>query len=367
VALLAVTAGLAPLWPVAANARTPEPPPPPERCSILDFDTATVTTKGDDHVLTVSGTKPWLDMVVTLEPVVYIRQPEFWRIEVQGCHPGEVGLPATGPYTATFSFTGTMGTRGIEVAGANKTQQFDLVSPPPATKNALANTSWVLDPASLGVPVPKGRSITAKFSDTTVGGSASCNLYNAPYTVGPGFRLTFGPIITTKIACTADTAASESAYLKKLAAVTRYRVIGGQLWLFGSQGTLRFRSAPPEAPPSAALVGQWQVTGVFGGTPGAIVPIARGTTITLNIKSDNTLDGQACNSYSAPYKADEKSFGVGLITSTLMLCTGVVGDQEARYFNALQAAGTWRVEGGTLTLTDGQGRDVITATSAAKP
>jgi heat shock protein HslJ len=396
--LLALVAGVVTLAPVAAVAATPdEVSPPAGECSTIDFDKAVVesvpsTATTPSYRLTVVGTKPWLDQVVTLEPVTYVRQPEYWAIEVRACHPSEVGLPATGPYTATRDVSHTLGTQGIEVVGATRSQRIDVPSQPgppptrpvpPSTKpvppptkpvppstrpvpppplSPLAGTSWVLDPASLGVPLPKDRTITAKFSATQVGGSASCNLYNAPYQVRQGIYITFGPIITTKIACTPETAASESTYLKKLAGAVFYRSTRGQLVLAGWSGTLRFRSAPPEA---TGPLGSYTVVGYRGGTPGAIVLAPTGS-VSLEITADGQLGGKACNSYSAPWKADGATIAVGDVTSTLMLCDPSPIN-EGEYFNDLHSAASWRREGdGRLVLADVEGREVVVAVPVGK-
>ncbi|HKR50061.1 MAG TPA: hypothetical protein VJT72_10845 [Pseudonocardiaceae bacterium] len=64
-------------------------------------------------------------MQVNLVPLAYIRQPEYWGIEVIGCPP-EVGLPAIGDYVAKLELNGTMGTRGVEVIGANSSKKINI-------------------------------------------------------------------------------------------------------------------------------------------------------------------------------------------------------------------------------------------------
>src|SRR5437762_2403326 len=76
-------------------------------------------------ILIVSGTKPYLNMTVSLSPLIYIRRPEYWGIEVVGSLHG-IGLPATAPYTVFIPLDGITGTKGIEVIGANKKQQIKV-------------------------------------------------------------------------------------------------------------------------------------------------------------------------------------------------------------------------------------------------
>ena len=106
--------------------------PQPSSCRLIDFDKdKTKVLPGivnGTYILIVRGTKPYLNMEVNLVPLVYIRQPEYWGIEVIGCLPGGIGLPATEPYTAILPLNNTIGTKGIEVIGATCSEKI-LVPP----------------------------------------------------------------------------------------------------------------------------------------------------------------------------------------------------------------------------------------------
>lgn len=65
-------------------------------------------------------------MEVDLIPLVYIRQPEYWGIEVTGCLPAGIGLPTTAPYIASLPLNGIIGTRGIEVIGATRSEKISV-------------------------------------------------------------------------------------------------------------------------------------------------------------------------------------------------------------------------------------------------
>ncbi|GAA3571445.1 hypothetical protein GCM10022419_060380 [Nonomuraea rosea] len=94
---------------------------------LIDFEDVRVVPGivPNSFILIVSGTKPYLNMKVSLSPLVYIKQPEFWGIEVVGSLPG-IGLPATAPYTVSLPLDGILGTKGIEVIGANVRKTFDV-------------------------------------------------------------------------------------------------------------------------------------------------------------------------------------------------------------------------------------------------
>ena len=104
--------------------------PPATGFRLLDFDHADVVTLESfppQFVLRVSGTKPLANMHVQLAPLVFIRQPEYWGIEVVGSLTG-IGLPALAPYEVSLPLTGFLGTQGIEVIGATRMQRFDITT-----------------------------------------------------------------------------------------------------------------------------------------------------------------------------------------------------------------------------------------------
>jgi Subtilisin inhibitor-like len=139
--------------------------PTVQSCRVIDFDSAQVVTleiQPPRHVLVVSGQKPYLNMNVSLSPLVYISQPEYWGIEVVGCLPG-LGLPAVVPYVVSLDLNGTISTQGIEVIGASRSQRFDIPSysemPHGSFTLAItsANTGETIAKASLTCP-PNGGS-----------------------------------------------------------------------------------------------------------------------------------------------------------------------------------------------------------------
>jgi len=77
------------------------------------------------YILVVSGTKPYINMEVTLKPLVYIRRPEYWGIQVVGSLHG-IGILELDPYTASIPLGGIMGTKGIEVIGATHAEKKDV-------------------------------------------------------------------------------------------------------------------------------------------------------------------------------------------------------------------------------------------------
>ena len=101
--------------------------PPSSNCRIIDFDEAAVVPGivGDTFFLIVSGTKPYVNMKVELQPLIYIDKPDYWGIEVVGCLPA-IGLPQTAPYTVALDITHVRGKSGVEVIGASKKQKIKV-------------------------------------------------------------------------------------------------------------------------------------------------------------------------------------------------------------------------------------------------
>jgi hypothetical protein len=84
-------------------------------------------------VLVVSGYKPYPTMTVKLVPLMYVRQPDYWGIEVVGAPPGQGRLiPMASitrtPYSVELDLAGVTGKLGIEVIGANHTEQIAVPS-----------------------------------------------------------------------------------------------------------------------------------------------------------------------------------------------------------------------------------------------
>jgi hypothetical protein len=115
--------------------------PAPASSRLIDFDRVEVLTLESfppQFVLVVSGTKPFLNMEVSLVPLIFVRQPDYWGIEVVGRLPGGIGLPVLAPYRVSLALAGNIGTKGIEVIGASRTHRVDVpeereVEPPTAT------------------------------------------------------------------------------------------------------------------------------------------------------------------------------------------------------------------------------------------
>lgn len=110
---------------------------------------------------------------------------------------------------------------------------------------SLDGTTWSL--ASLnGQPVVDGSQASLEFTDGQASGNGSCNGFGGEY-VQDGDSLTFGPIVSTLMACLEPgIMEQESAYFTALTATASFRVDEQTLSLFDADGSVLavFVSAP---------------------------------------------------------------------------------------------------------------------------
>jgi hypothetical protein len=101
--------------------------PAPASVKLIDFTSAKVYSGivPGGYVLVVKGTKRYVNMTVRLAPLVYIQRPDYWGIEVIGSLPG-FSIPTTAPYSVSLPLDGILGTKGIEVIGANKKMKIKV-------------------------------------------------------------------------------------------------------------------------------------------------------------------------------------------------------------------------------------------------
>ncbi|MBK9125005.1 MAG: META domain-containing protein [Chloroflexi bacterium] len=113
-----------------------------------------------------------------------------------------------------------------------------------ASALSLEGAEWTLVSID-GAALVDGTEITLVFDGEGVSGSAGCNRYSGSYTVD-GDTLSFGPFVTTRMACTEAIMAQERAFLTALEAATAYRIADGQLVIvYGDEQELIFDAVLP--------------------------------------------------------------------------------------------------------------------------
>lgn len=112
----------------------------------------------------------------------------------------------------------------------------------------LSGSYWKLvelggAPAVSGTDSERAAHIRFHADSGRVYGSGGCNRIAGPYTVA-GDSLSFGPMISTKMACADDQASrQEVAFLSALENTRRYRISGDSLTLLGADGPLALLAA----------------------------------------------------------------------------------------------------------------------------
>jgi heat shock protein HslJ len=117
-----------------------------------------------------------------------------------------------------------------------------------ADSSQLFNVEWQLVKVG-GQAAPPGagdRKATLVFSDSTgrAGGFAGCNGASGVFTLR-GDSLSFGPVVSTKMACSQGMDL-EQKYIAALGAARAYRMADGDLILLGDEGEIaRFAAGGP--------------------------------------------------------------------------------------------------------------------------
>lgn len=94
---------------------------------------------------------------------------------------------------------------------------------------------------------PGQQTTTLQFTpDGKANGKGGCNNFSTTYQAGPDGKMSFSPVISTKMACP-DTMAQESAYFEGLAKTQQFKIEAGQLILSSADGQTRLVfSRPPK-------------------------------------------------------------------------------------------------------------------------
>lgn len=144
----------------------------------------------------------------------------------------------------------------VVIAAALISTQAGAAQKPPSQSNASTNPQrlmiprWFLNALTLDgqtVEIPADQqSITLQFAQAgSANGKGGCNEFGTTYTVNPDGKLSFGPVMATKMACD-SLMAQENAYFNALAKVAQFKTEGGKLTLSSADGktTLVYRMPP---------------------------------------------------------------------------------------------------------------------------
>lgn len=102
----------------------------------------------------------------------------------------------------------------------------------------LDNTTWKLISYAVDDTMrclPTGAEVTLAFQDGAAGGRSACNRYHRAVTISDA-TLTFGSMVSTKMACLPPLMEIEATYLQALLSATTWQVNDGALELRDSAG-----------------------------------------------------------------------------------------------------------------------------------
>jgi putative lipoprotein len=116
---------------------------------------------------------------------------------------------------------------------------------------------------------------------------------------------------------------------------------------------------PGAAAPDHKLAGSEWTLAAFG--EGQAPPLVEGSRVTLAFGENGRARGRGgCNSYGSSYEVRGRAISFSAIVSTKMACADEAATrQEQRYFQALEAARQFDLNGDRLILSDGGGRALL--------
>ena len=181
---------------------------------IVDSTMTYIGNYGSDTV-----TAPVVSVSTSGDVTTYTAAPTFKlsaTVRDQMCGDGATGMPH--PYTVTVTHdTSTVNGCGGEPSAL------------------LRGESWTVTEIA-GAPTIDRKPTMTFMLDGKVGGTTSCNRYSAPYRLG-GEGLTFGPAISTKMACQQPVMDQEIKFLQLLARMARFEITSdGALRLLADDG-----------------------------------------------------------------------------------------------------------------------------------
>jgi heat shock protein HslJ len=126
------------------------------------------------------------------------------------------------------------------------------------------------------------------------------------------------------------------------------------------------RVASPTGFPTGLENTQWSL--VSFGAPGADQPLVEGSAITLMLAGGKVGGSGGCNSYGGTYQVDGNNITFGEIIHTERACADqTMTEQEQRYFQALQSAREYQVNGDQLEITYDNGVMTFEPAQASVP
>ena len=197
--------------------------------------------------------------------------------------------------------------------------------------------------------------VTARFKDGKLSGSAGCNRYFGSYTRGADNQLSFSTNTgVTMMACAPPVSEQERQYLERLSAVVAFQLEDGSLRLLDKdqQVVLEYAAVKPLTLENT----QWQAAGINNGR-GGVVSSATTELATARFQDGKVSGHAGCNSFNASYEITGDQITIGPAMTTRMHCAEPDGimDQEQEYLQALSRVRVYELTDTGLKLRDEKG------------
>ncbi|MEV6955411.1 META domain-containing protein [Streptomyces sp. NPDC051183] len=200
-------------------------------------------------------------------------------------------------------------------------------------------------------------------------GNYGCNGFTAGVTFESDSAMTVKPGSTTAMAC--EDMAFETAFAGLFQGRLTIEAQPGRVTLSTAEGDSITMTTEPRTPDAPLTATTWIVNSLVSGGTAASLPVDAQGRARFTIAADGSASGSlGCNRFSAKATVDGTRLTFGPLVTTRMACEGAQGEVE-RALTELFGSNplTWKIQGGTLTLT-GPGPDakgiVAEAASAAE-
>jgi heat shock protein HslJ len=223
----------------------------------------------------------------------------------------------------------------------------------------LEGTTWNLEglvtaDAVSSIAFP-GRVPSLRLEGGTVTVDTGCNTGSGTYTIS-GTDITFGPIATTRMACTDPAgSATETAVLTVLTGTVSSEIEADVLRLTNGANGLVLRAAPEGGTAPEGLEGApWLLDSyVTGSTTTAIAAGVQKPTLEFDATSGTVAVAAGCNTGSGSYTVAGDQITFGPLAMTMMACVGESATVETAVLAVLTGTATAQIVDGVLTLTNG--------------
>jgi heat shock protein HslJ len=219
---------------------------------------------------------------------------------------------------------------------------------------ALEGTSWLLN----GPFSAEDLGVVLSLHDGTVSGFAGCNRVRGSYQLD-GDRLTFGALLSTRMACSPEAMQIEQMVLDGLTRVAHVALLPGAMTMTDEDlaVVLDFRAQDTDD-----IMGDWRVTSVHYPDRQAIISV-RGD-LTLTLAADRVSGNAGCNRFHGPVEYRDPGVSFGPLMTTRKFCddndTPSLMEQEQALLRAVETAVSLRIEGSRLTLEREDGGIAVT-------